>query len=48
MHAGFARGVKEKVVVAPVAQAECALRNPRQEREHNADFQAKDNIENDT
>lgn len=47
MHAGFARGVKEKIVVAPVAQPKRALRNPRQERKHNADFQAEDNIEND-
>ena len=48
MHAGFARGVQEKVVVAPVAQSKRALRNPRQERQHNANLQAEDNIENDT
>ena len=48
MHAGLARGVQEKIVVAPVAQSERALRNPGQEREHNADFQAENNIENYT
>ena len=45
---GFARGVHQKIVVAPVAQPESALRNPRQEGEHNADFQAEDDIEDDT
>ena len=48
VNAGFARGVQQKIVVAPVAQPESALRNPRQEREHNADLQAEDDIENDT
>lgn len=48
MHAGLPRRVQEKIVVAPVAQAERALRNPRQEREHNADFQAENDIEDDT
>ena len=47
MNAGFARGVQQKIVIAPVAQSERTLRNPRQECEHNADFQAEDNIEND-
>jgi len=48
INARFARGVQQKIVVAPVAQPERTLRNPRQESEHNADFQAKDNIKNDT
>lgn len=48
MNAGFARCVQQKIIVAPIAQPECALRNPRQERKHNADFQAEDNIEDDT
>lgn len=49
IHAGFARGVEQKIVIAPVAHnPESALRNPRQEREHNAYFQAEDDIENDT
>ena len=49
IHAGFARGVQQKIVIAPVAHnPESALRNPRQEREHNADLQAEDDIENDT
>ena len=49
IHAGFARGVQQKIVIAPVAHnPESALRNPGQEREHNADLQAEDDIENDT
>jgi len=49
MNAGFARGVQQKIVIAPVAHdPESALRNPWQEREHNADFQAEDDIEDDT
>ena len=49
VHAGFARGVHQKIVIAPIAHnPESALRNPRQEREHNADLQAEDDIENDT
>ncbi len=48
MHASFARGVDQEVIVAPVAQSECTLRNPGQQREHDADLEAKDNVENDT
>ena len=49
IHAGFARGVQQKIVIAPVAHnPESTLRNPRQEREHNADLKAEDDIENDT
>ena len=47
MHAGFARGVQEKIIIAPVAQAKRALRNPRQQHEHQADFQAENDIEDD-
>lgn len=45
--ARLARRVQEKVVVTPVAQAKCALRNPGQKREHNANLEAKNNVEND-
>ncbi len=49
IHAGFARGVQQKIVIAPVTHyTESALRNPGQEREHDADLQAEDDIENDT
>ena len=47
VHAGLARSVQEKIVVAPVAQAKRALRDPRQEGEHQANLQAEDNIKND-
>ena len=47
MHTGFARGVQKKIVIAPVAQPQRALRNPGQERKHNADFQAENDIEDD-
>lgn len=46
--AGFARSVQQKIVVAPVAQPKRPLGNPWQEGEHNADFQAEDDIEDDT
>ena len=48
MHACFARRVQEKIVVAPVTQTKRTLRNPRQQHEHDADFQAENNIEDDT
>ena len=44
---GFARRVEQKIIIAPVAQTEKTLWNPRQQREHNADFQAKNNVKND-
>ena len=47
LDAGYAGGVKEEIVVSPIAQAECALRNPREQRQHNANFKAENNIEND-
>ena len=47
MDAGLARGVDEKIVIAPVAQhPKCALRDPWQEHKHDADFQAENDIEN--
>jgi hypothetical protein len=39
------RCVEEKIIVAPIAQAKKSLRNPRQKRQHNADLQAQNNIE---
>lgn len=48
IQASLARRVQKKIVIAPIAQAQRALRNPRQEREHNTYFKAEDNIENDT
>ena len=44
---GLTGRIEQKVVVAPVAQPEKSLRNPWQKREHDANFQAKDNVEND-
>lgn len=44
---GFARRVKQKVIVTPITQPEHALRNPRQQREEYAYFQAKNDVEND-
>ena len=44
IESGLARGVEEKIVVAPIAEAEKVLRNPGQQREHNANFQAKDDV----
>lgn len=41
----FTSGVEEKVVVAPIAQPQKALRNPWQERENYANFQAKNDVE---
>jgi hypothetical protein len=35
--------VKKEVVVAPIAQSERV--NPRQQCEHNADFEAQDDVE---
>lgn len=46
-HPGFARRIKKKIVVAPVAEAERALRNPRQEGQEDANFQAEKDIKND-
>ena len=44
----LACGVKQEVVISPIAQAKHALRNPWQERKHQADFQAENDIEDDT
>jgi len=48
MYPGFAGGVEQEIVVSPVAQAESALRNPRQQRKHQTNFQAENDIEDDT
>lgn len=48
LHVRLARGVQEKIVAAPVAQAKRAMRYPGQERKHKANLQAQDYIENDT
>lgn len=45
LHSSLMRCIDEKVVITPVAQAKSALRNPRQESEHDAHFQAKEDIE---
>ena len=45
LQSGLLRRVEEKVVVAPIAQSERV--NPRQQREHNADFEAQDDVEDD-
>lgn len=48
MHTSFAGGVKQEIVVSPIAQTKHALRNPRQEHQHKTDFQAENDIEDDT
>ena len=45
--AGLARGVKQKVVIAPIAQAKKPLWNPGQEHQNQPDLQAKDDVKND-
>ena len=40
------RRIQKKIIVTPVAEAERALRNPRQERKHNADLEAENDIKN--
>ena len=47
VEAGLTGGVEQKVVVAPIAQPEKALWNPWQECENDANFQAKNDVEND-
>ena len=49
LQAGLLRRVEQEIVVAPVAQPERRQErqnmNPRQEGQHDADFQAQDNVE---
>ena len=45
---GFAGSVQKKIIASPFAQAKRALRNPWQQRKHNADLKAEHDIENDT
>lgn len=51
LQAGLLRGVEQEIVIAPIAQTERRQErqnmNPRQEGQHDADFQAQDNVEND-
>lgn len=44
---GLSRGVQKEIVVSPITQTEKSLRNPGQQREYNANLQAKDNVEDD-
>jgi hypothetical protein len=46
IRARLSGGVQKKIVVTPVAQTQRALRNPRQECKHDADFEAENDIEN--
>ena len=45
--AGLARRVQEKIIVTPVTQAQGALRDPRQERKHDANLETENNVEDD-
>lgn len=45
--AGFAGGVQQEVVITPIAHAPQSLRPPGQQREHDANFQTQDNVEDD-
>ena len=45
LQSGLLRRVEQKIVVAPIAQPEGM--QPRQQREHNANFEAQDNVEDD-
>lgn len=45
LQSGLLRRIKQKIVVAPIAQPEGM--QPRQQCEHNADFEAQDNVEDD-
>lgn len=47
VESGFPGRIEQKIIIAPVAQAEEALRDPGQQCEHNAYFQAKNDVEND-
>jgi hypothetical protein len=51
LQAHLLRSVKQEKIVAPIAQPERWQErqdvNPRQERQHNADLQAQDNVEDD-
>jgi len=42
---GLTCGIQQKIVVSPIAKAEKSLRNPGQQSEHEANLQAKDNVE---
>lgn len=44
LHSRLVCGVNQEVVISPVTQAKRALRNPRQESEHDAHFQTQKDI----
>ena len=48
LHTCFARRVKQEVIIAPIAQTERTLRNPGQQCQHYANFQAENYIKDDT
>lgn len=52
LQASLLRSVEKKIIVAPIAQTQRRQErhdmNPRQKRQHDADFQAQDNIEDDS
>lgn len=44
LYAGLLRRVEQEKVIAPIREAK--RRIPGQQREHDADFEAQDNVEN--
>lgn len=46
LRARLVSGVNQKEIIPPIAQAE-GVRPPRQERQHQADFEAQDDVEDD-
>ncbi len=48
VHSRLARRVHQKIIIAPVAEAQCALRNPWQQREYYANFEAQNDVEDNT
>ena len=45
IEAGLVRRVKQKIIIAPITQAKKTLRDPGHEREHQADLEAKNDVE---
>lgn len=50
LQSGLLCGIEQEIVVAPVAQPKVIRQQmkPRQESQHKADFQAQDNIKDDS
>jgi hypothetical protein len=48
VHSALACRIQQKIIIAPVAEAQRALRNPWQQREHYANFKAQDDVEDNT